>query len=302
MVKLTKEDLSELTGAKFKIVTVNDSIVRNSDCAFFAALNDEEANVFIENIKKEVPEEDYNFETKLYDVPNLSYINKMFDNNYRGFEIVNLGLYAPAEELYEKRQDVVNRIASIYSNDGCLYVGLNSQGKAIANPVGDVQVTVSFFSNLEDANEIQENGLAVHSIERWIVNPPADATIFSIDGQVVYGWEIAEATNKVWSQYIVGIDKLREIVDKKTLSVLVTDDESKSVIQYEEVPIIFLSAKSIKEFVVENKGRIAEKFILMTVSNAEGVKLAAGRSKYLFLDADEGRYVCAREDLESLFA
>ena len=40
MEKLTKEDLSELTGMTFKIVTVNDSVVRNSDCAFFAALNE----------------------------------------------------------------------------------------------------------------------------------------------------------------------------------------------------------------------------------------------------------------------
>ncbi|PHU41213.1 hypothetical protein CSX00_02550 [Pseudobutyrivibrio ruminis] len=302
MEKLTKEDLSELTGMTFKIVTVNDSVVRNSDCAFFAALNDEEANAFIEDMKKEIPEGDYNFATRPYDVPNLSYINKMFDNNYRGFEIVNSGLYAPAEELYEKRQDVVNKIASIYNDDGCLYVGLNSQGKAIANPVGDIQVTASFFTNVEDANEIQKTGVAAHSIERWIVNPPADATIFSIDGQVVYGWEIVEATNKVWSQYIVGLDKLKEVVGKKTLSVLVTDDEAQSLIKYEGVPIMFLTASSIKDFVEENKGKIAEKFLLMTVSNAEGVKLVTGRSKYAFLDTDEGRYVCAREDLESTFA
>lgn len=302
MVKLTKEDLSELTGTTFKIVTVNDSIVRNSDCAFFAALNDDEANAFIENIKKEVPEGDYNFETRPYDVSNLSCINKMFDNNYRGFEIVNFGLYAPAEELYEMRQDVVNKITNIYNNGGCLYVGLNSQGIAIANPVGDVQVTVSFFTNLEDANKIQENGVAAHSLERWIGNPPADATIFSVDGQVVYGWEIAEATNRVWSQFILGIEKLKEVVDKKTLSVLVTDDESRTIIKYEGVPIIFLTESSIKEYVEANKGKIADKFILMTVSNAEGVKLATGRSKYVFLDVDEGRYVCARQDLESIFA
>lgn len=302
MVKLTKEDLSELTGATFKIVTVNDSVVRNSESAFFAALNDVEANAFIESIKKEVPEGDYNFATRPYDVSNLSHINKMFDNNYHGFEIVNFGLYAPAEELYEKRQDVVNKIASIYSNEGCLYVGLNPQGRAIANPVEDIQVTVSFFTNVEDANEIQENGVAAHSIERWIANPPADATIFSIDGQVVYGWEIVEATNKVWSQYILNMEKLKEIVAKKTLSVLVTDDESKSIIKYEGVPIIFLTESCIKEYVEANKGKIAEKFILMTVSNAEGVKLVAGRSKYVFLDADEGRYVCASEDLESIFA
>ena len=54
--------------------------------------------------------------------------------------------------------------------------------------------------------------------------------------------------------------------------------------------------------VVLHKGKIAEKFLLMTVSNAEGVKLVTGRSKYAFLDTDEGRYVCAREDLESTFA
>lgn len=302
MEKLTREDLRELVGSTIKIVTVNGSVIRNSDCAFFAALNDEEAMAFIEDIKKEIPEGDYQFATRDYTITDMSDFNKMFDNNYRGFEIVNSGLYAEASELYEKRQEVISKIINIYSGDGCLFVGLDENGHAIAQPVGDTKITASYFTDINEANGIQKAGVAAHTIERWITNPPADAQIFSIDGQVVYGWEIVEATNKVWNQYIIGADKLKEVVNNTKLHVLVTDNEEKTLLKCQGLPILFLTDASLREFAEESKGKVADKFIDMSVSNSEGAKIVVDDSKYAFIDTDEGRYVCNSDDLVGMLA
>lgn len=302
METLTREELRELEGRTLRIVTMNGGLLRNRDSAFFAALNDEEAMAFCETVRRELPEGEYEFSTVGFEVPDISYFSLLFDNNYPGFEIVNLGFFASAELLYEKRRDVVAKIQRMYDGSKCLYVALTEEGKALSQPVSNTHVTISFFTKEEEARAIAEAGVGEHTIERWITNPPLDTTVFTIDGEVVYGWEIIEAANNVWKQFLVGTEKLKNLVGGKELHILAADDDSGAIMRCQGLPILFATEKALKEFADLNKAQMTHEFFDMSVANGDGIKMVVDNSQYTFIDNDEGRFVCHSDDLVKLLA
>ena len=80
METITRDELKELEGRTLRIVTMNGGLLRNRDSAFFAALNDEEAQAFCETVRSELPEGEYEFSTVGFEVPDISYFSLLFDN------------------------------------------------------------------------------------------------------------------------------------------------------------------------------------------------------------------------------
>ena len=80
------------------------------------------------------------------------------------------------------------------------------------------------------------------------------------------------------------------------------NDDDKELLKCEGLPILFLTDASLREFAEESKGKVADKFIDMSVSNSEGAKIVVDDSKYAFIDTDEGRYVCNSADLVGMLA
>lgn len=302
MEKLTRDELKEFEGKTIRLITLNGGLLRNRDCAFYAAVNDEEAMAFCETVKEQLPSGDYEFSTVGYEVPDISYFNLLFDDNYPGFELVNYGFFVSADLLYEKRPEVVRKLEKIYEDDGSLYVAISDEGKALANPVGDTHVTISFYTNKEAALEVAEDGIGEHTLERWISYPPVDTTIFTIDGEIVYGWEIVEATNNVWNQYVIEIDKLKTVLKDKDLHILGADDGSGAIMRCQGLPILFTSEDVLKEFAEDNRDIMTHKFFDMSVSNSDGIQIVVDNCPYAFIDAEEGRYVCRSNDLIQLMA
>lgn len=302
MERLTKEELRQFEGRTLRVVTMNGGLLRNRDCAFYAATSEEEAMAFCEIVRKQLPEGDYEFSSVGFEVPDISYFSLLFDNNYPGFEIVNYGFFASAELLYERRPEIVSKIQKIYEDNDCLYVALTNEGKALNQPVGKTHVTTSFFTREEDARAVAEAGVGEHTIERWITNPPVDTTVFTIDGEIVYGWEVAEATIKAWEQYLIGTEKLKDVVGENALHILASDDGSGAIMRCQGLPILFTTTDSLKEFAELNRNQMTHEFFDMTVTNADGIRIVVDNSPYTFIDNDEGRYVCHSDDLIQLLA
>jgi len=302
MENLTRDELRQFEGKKLKIVTMNGGLLRNRDCAFYAAVNDEEAMAFCETVRKQLPEGNYEFSTVEFEVPDISYFSLLFNNNYPGFEIVNYGFFASSELLYEKRPEIVSKIETIYDDDKCLYVPLDEEGNPIKSDVGPTHVSISFFTNEDEAKAVAKGGVGKHTLERWIVNPPYDTTVFSIDGEVVYGWEVVEGTNNIWKQYVLDAEGLKNVVGDNKLHLIASDDGSGAIMRCQGLPIFFTSQESLKEFADLNKENMTHEFFDMCVENAEGIKVAVDNSPYTFIDSDDGRYVCYSNDLIQLLA
>ncbi|MBP5595321.1 MAG: hypothetical protein J6Y02_08060 [Pseudobutyrivibrio sp.] len=302
MERLTKEELRQFEGKTLRVVTMNGGLLRNRDCAFYAATNEEEAMAFCEIVKKQLPEGDYEFSSVGFEVPDISYFSLLFDNNYPGFEIVNYGFFVSSELLYERRLEIVSKIQKIYEENDCLYVALTDEGRPLNQPVGNTHVTISFFTREEDARAVAEVGVGEHTIEMWITNPPVDTTVYTIDGEIVYGWEIAEATIKVWEEYLIGTEKLKNLVGENELHILASDDGSGAIMRCQGLPILFTTTDSLKEFAELNRNQMTHEFFDMTVTNADGIRIVVNNSPYAFIDNDEGRYVCHSDDLIQLLA
>ena len=294
---LTKEEIKQFEGRTLELILKDEQLLRTEDCAFYAALNDEEAAAFCDRHKLEHPDEDGTYTVVDYDMPDIRVLNSLFDKNYKGFELVNMGLFVPAEYLYEKRAEVISRISNIYDSDGGLYVPLDEYGTGMSFPVGEIQVTTSFFTDEEEAKKVAEGGVGMHTIERWISNPPKDMSIYSIDGQLVYGWEIVEATNRSWGNFIVTKDRLSELISGKELMVLAPEDDISEAMRCDGMPIVFLEEKYLQDFADLNSNDMDEEYTKMLIKDSEDAQKVVEDCDYTFLDAEEGRFVCRSEDL-----
>ena len=120
--------------------------------------------------------------------------------------------------------------------------------------------------------------------------------------EIVYGWEIAEATIKVWEEYLIGTEKLKNLVGENELHILASDDGSGAIMRCQGLPILFTTTDSLKEFAELNRNQMTHEFFDMTVTNADGIRIVVNNSPYAFIDNDEGRYVCHSDDLIQLLA
>ncbi|MCR4567364.1 MAG: hypothetical protein K5769_04900 [Pseudobutyrivibrio sp.] len=298
METINREELETFVGKSMFLIIKDDGLLRDSENAFYAAVNEQEAAAFCERYKNEHPEysEDA-FSIYKYDVPDVSAFNLLFDGNEEGFQLVNLGFRVNAEELYEKRQNVISKIVSVYKGGSCLFVALNSEMKAISVPVGNTPVVLSFYTNKEDAEAAAENGTGNHTIERWITNLPLDTTIFSVDGEVVYGWEINEAINSVWADYIVTFDYLKKLLEGNKIYIIENSDTGR-VLDCDGIPILFSNEAALDKFKKDREELNSDGYENLTVESWEELELLIGECEYTFVDNEEGRFVSRIEDLK----
>ncbi len=302
MENMTKEQLHFFNKRTIRLLTVNGGLLRNKDCAFYMALSDEPLLAFGEKIRSSIPEENCEFSTVGFEVPDLSYYSLLFDKNYPGFMIVDHDYFVPAELLYEKREDVIEKVRKVYSDDNLFYVALSEDSKAINEPIGDTHVVISFFTDENKAKEVSEIGACgEHIIERWILDPPNDTTVFSLDGEIVYGYEIAEGTWNAWLEYVGDMDNLKAILDGRKLHILAADDNSGAIMRCLGMPIFFSNAQALKEFAVVNQDEMTHTFYDMTVEKKEGINIVLDGCEFAFIDDEIGRHVFHRDDLLRYF-
>ncbi|MCR4567594.1 MAG: hypothetical protein K5769_06060 [Pseudobutyrivibrio sp.] len=299
MNKLKKDDLLQFQGKTLRVLTLNGGLLRNKNCAFYASINEEDAASFSEDIKAELPEGDYNFSTVGFEIEDISNFNLLFDNNYPGFQIVSFG-YIDADQLYEQREDVVDKITNIFLDNKGLYLPYDKDDRIMGISVDKTHVTMSMFTDANKAAEVAENGIEERVLEQWINLQVNDTTIFSIDGEVVYGWEFVEGINRAWEQFLLDSDSVKELIEGNTLHVLATKDGSGVVMRYYDMPIFFLSDEALEEFAKANVEQMAQEFFDMEVSGRDGVELIVSNAPYVVIDG-ANRYVCTSEDLLKLY-
>ena len=299
METINREELDTLVGKPMFLIVSHGSLLRDEDNAFFAAVNEDEAAAFCERYAKDKPD-DYDFSIYKYDVPNIAAFNTLYDSNYKGFQIVNMGFYVQTDELYEKRQSIVSKLINIYKGGGCLHVPLDEENRAIATPVDGVPVTISFFSDKERANEVAENGCGDHTIERWISNLPLDTILFSVDGELVYGWEVSEAVSAVWNEYIVTPSYLKDLLKDNKFHILKNEDTGE-VLQCDGIPILFASKTAVEAFAKDRKGIMESNYTDCIVEEREELSSIIGSGQYAFVDTESGRFVGCVGDLEGLY-
>ncbi len=299
METINRDELETLVGKPMFLIVSKGSLLRDEDNAFYAAVNEEEAAAFCERYAKDKPG-DYDFSIYKYDVPNVAAFNTLYDSNYKGFSIVNMGFYVHTDQLYEKRQDIVSKLINIYKGGNCLHVPLNEENRAIATPVDGVPVTISFFSDKEEANKVADNGCGDHTIERWISNLPLDTILFSVDGELVYGWEISEAVNAVWRDYIVTQDYLKDLVKDNKFHILKNEDTGE-VLQCDGIPILFASKAAVEAFIKDRQGIAESDYFDSIVEERDELSSIIGAGQYAFVDTEGGRFVGCVGDLERLY-
>ncbi len=302
MENITKEQLQKFNHKTIRLLTVNGCLLRNKDCAFYMALSDEPLLAFSEKIRSAIPEENCEFSTIGFEVPDLSYYSLLFDRNYPGFRIVDHEYFVPAELLYEKREEMIEKVRKVYSNDNLFYVALDAYNKAMNESVGDTHVVISFFTDENKAKEVSEIGACgEHILERWILDPPNDTTVYSLDGEVIYGYEITEGTWNAWLEYVGDMDSLKAILDGRKLHILAADDNSGAIMRCLGMPIFFSNTQTLKEFAVINQDEMTHTFYDMTVENKEGINIVLDGCEFAFIDDEIGRHVFHRDDLISYF-
>jgi hypothetical protein len=301
MEKLTQNDLEQFVGRKMLLITLDGDLLRNQNSAFYMAANVDEANAFCERVRKELPAGEYEFSALEFELNDLTNLNQLFDRNYPGFEIVNYGFFVESKELYKRRPEVVAKVESIYGKDNWLYVPLNEDGSPVSGEIGNTHVSIMFYTNEQDAEAAGSGRVGDHTIERWIIRQPLDTAVYAIDDQVVYGWEISEATHSVWNRYVVSKTRLQEILEGKTLQILAADDGSSAVMRHDNMPIFFITRQAMEDFAEANIDRMSHTYVGMEIAKAEGITLVADDREYSFLDDDDSRYVCRTLDLLEYF-
>jgi hypothetical protein len=118
----------------------------------------------------------------------------------------------------------------------------------------------------------------------------------------VYGWEVFEATHNVWSKYVVGEDRLRELLNGNKLRILASDDGSGAIMGCQGFPILFLTDEALRDFAELNQKEMTHEYFNMSVENVDGLKVVVGNSQYAFIDTNESRYVCKCNDLLKIMA
>ncbi len=291
MKELTKEELQSFIGKTVYVLNSNRGRIRNREADFFVATSKEALMEFADSIRDSFPGEGFELFAEEIVVDDLSRFNPMFCGDCPFFEIVDMDAKVSMYNLCEKREEAINKIEDFYSENNALFVAIKEDGSPFRIPVGNVQVTVSFFTKEEDAKALEGDFVATHELEYWVAEPPCDATIFSVDGEIIYGGEMAEGAMGAWNQYVIDKDSIPEIIGDKQLHMLAADDGSGAVMRCLRLPIFFISDAALKEFAQNNKSEMTHTFYDMTITRSDGIRIAAHGTRYVFVDDDEKRYV-----------
>jgi hypothetical protein len=299
MKDLTRNELEQFVGKTLHLITLNGGLLRNRDCAFFAAVDKEAAIEYGENVRRQLPDGDYQFSTVEMHIDDVSNFNQLFNGNYPSFQIVDYG-NVNATEIFQYREEMVVKVEEVYKNGQFLFYPVAEDGRAMGFPQGNTHVVISYFTNPDEAAELSNGVYGERGLEDWMTIPTPDAAIFTIDGEIVYGWEMVEGAHRACKDLMVDAEELKSLLNGQALRILGSDDGSGAIMRCKGLPIFFISKDALVEFAEENRSEMDREYFDMEIAKPEGVKLVLDDYPFAIVDGDR-RYYCASEELLKVF-
>lgn len=301
MEKVTKEQLNKLISEHkdtICIICVNKGVLMTNDCAAFIAINENDANVFFESIKGDLPGEIKEFSAMKFSALVDAYsLSGLFNrSSFKYINVINYGIFEK-DELIEKNSENIdyirNRITGFLDNTK-IYSVFNKNNTAFS-PLHDYRQY--FFSTENEATIFmnQYNNEELNLYVSWIqidsiVNGVlSDILKSAFDGRNCSGYDINQAVNDVFRSNTIDVNEINDIFNNGKFYILAAEDGSNYIMREFGNTLFFTSKEKVEEFKLRNKANMTHNFGLFSIpkgSESNYLKFIQN-TKYISINAEK---------------